>query len=607
MAISVDSTTNLNLIDAAEATTGWSFSGITKTSTSSASREGTNCVGGQVANNSYGYAWHTHGSSVNMTTAGNERVYIWVNSVGAGTYAQNGWMVLIGDGTNRRAYRVGGSDVVPFSVKGWYCLMLDTANLPTTYQQVAGGAPTLTAITQFGFGIYNVVAPSGNALNVFVDVVRYGSGIVVTSGATDDISLADVAAEDFSSTTGKAYGIVREIQPGVYGIQGDILWGDTAGNSIDWKETDAIVIFEDRVEGTGTNTKFQFSGQHSATGTFRVELGIAVASGDDETGRSGVTFFSANPTDQPIDFDFSDSDIEDVFLYGCAFTNMRGGTIAFSADATNGVSHHLSGCNFSGCSQVDTGRTVVRNCGFASTGDTTSALLWNANINVKNTDFIGNTVGAAIEHPEVSSSGFTYDNMLFSGNTYDIENSDNAATINAGSFVVGRGYKILTVGSTDYTLIGAADNNIGTKFEATGVGSGTGTATEVLLINATNGANPSAAKANNSGTNSDTLVQNAVILYVKVQDEDRQPIQDVQTSIYYVASPFMELMNEDTLVTGVAQETYNFGGTDVDVVVKARKSDELDNPRYQAYSAIQTITSDGLNLTVTLRETSLPI
>ena len=46
----------------------------------------------------------------------------------------------------------------------------------------------------------------------------------------------------------------------------------------------------------------------------------------------------------------------------------------------------------------------------------------------------------------------------------------------AGNFVIGERYKIVTVGTTDFTLIGSADNNVGTEFVATGVGSGTGTA-----------------------------------------------------------------------------------------------------------------------------------
>jgi hypothetical protein len=50
------------------------------------------------------------------------------------------------------------------------------------------------------------------------------------------------------------------------------------------------------------------------------------------------------------------------------------------------------------------------------------------------------------------------------------------APITAGSFVVDKQYKILSAGTTDFTLIGAADSNVGTVFTTTGVGAGTGTA-----------------------------------------------------------------------------------------------------------------------------------
>lgn len=52
----------------------------------------------------------------------------------------------------------------------------------------------------------------------------------------------------------------------------------------------------------------------------------------------------------------------------------------------------------------------------------------------------------------------------------------NRKTVNAGSFVIGREYQILTVGDTDFTAIGASANTVGINFTATGVGSGTGTA-----------------------------------------------------------------------------------------------------------------------------------
>jgi hypothetical protein len=57
------------------------------------------------------------------------------------------------------------------------------------------------------------------------------------------------------------------------------------------------------------------------------------------------------------------------------------------------------------------------------------------------------------------------------------------ATVTAGSFVVGQNYTILVPGTTDFTLIGAADNNPGTRFNATGVGSGTGTASQLGALN----------------------------------------------------------------------------------------------------------------------------
>lgn len=49
--------------------------------------------------------------------------------------------------------------------------------------------------------------------------------------------------------------------------------------------------------------------------------------------------------------------------------------------------------------------------------------------------------------------------------------------VTAGSFVTGVVYSITTVGTTDFTAIGASANTVGVEFRATGAGSGTGTAT----------------------------------------------------------------------------------------------------------------------------------
>jgi hypothetical protein len=58
-------------------------------------------------------------------------------------------------------------------------------------------------------------------------------------------------------------------------------------------------------------------------------------------------------------------------------------------------------------------------------------------------------------------------------------------TATAGAFVAANYYTILSIGTTDYTLIGASANTVGTLFQATGVGVGTGTAQLITTAAAT--------------------------------------------------------------------------------------------------------------------------
>ena len=59
--------------------------------------------------------------------------------------------------------------------------------------------------------------------------------------------------------------------------------------------------------------------------------------------------------------------------------------------------------------------------------------------------------------------------------------------VNAGLFVIGRRYAIVSAGSTSFTAIGAANNNPGTSFQATGAGTGDGQARELDVVQAANG------------------------------------------------------------------------------------------------------------------------
>lgn len=62
------------------------------------------------------------------------------------------------------------------------------------------------------------------------------------------------------------------------------------------------------------------------------------------------------------------------------------------------------------------------------------------------------------------------------GTFIDLTKISPNGTFTAGTFIVGATYKIVVKGTTVWTLIGSADNNVGTTFVATGVGAGTGQA-----------------------------------------------------------------------------------------------------------------------------------
>ena len=76
-----------------------------------------------------------------------------------------------------------------------------------------------------------------------------------------------------------------------------------------------------------------------------------------------------------------------------------------------------------------------------------------------------------VKHSENTDGTWTNDTLFNVEPNWD---SKYFPVINAGNFVIGQTYRINSVDTTDFTTVGAADNNIGTVFTATGVGTLTG-------------------------------------------------------------------------------------------------------------------------------------
>jgi len=108
---------------------------------------------------------------------------------------------------------------------------------------------------------------------------------------------------------------------------------------------------------------------------------------------------------------------------------------------------------------------------------TISNLLWgHGNVLYKDesTDTTCDTLIIKFTSTFVSCVEFSSDR--FASATYGKRYAPPSNKVLAGAFVNSRYYKISSIGTTDFTLIGAASNTVGLVFQATGIGTGNGTA-----------------------------------------------------------------------------------------------------------------------------------
>jgi hypothetical protein len=90
---------------------------------------------------------------------------------------------------------------------------------------------------------------------------------------------------------------------------------------------------------------------------------------------------------------------------------------------------------------------------------------------------LGTGWGAGPWSPTITSVLGNNPFTLVSGSSVvTVTQTANGYLTTAGNFVINEQYKIVSAGSTDFTLIGSSSNAVGTIFTATGVGTGSGTA-----------------------------------------------------------------------------------------------------------------------------------
>lgn len=632
------------------------------------------------------YDYYTaHSNTAWNLSASPTHIFIWgmvANAAGLATIGDAvngaGIRIYLTDGSGNTGYwHVGGSDTY---FGGWECFVVYSG---TAFDSNNGTDPTMTDIRHVGFDVYQIAKTTANAMNVWVDYLHYGAGITAYGGTSgDEIGLQEIY--DVSENTTNAYGVLKR-QAGSWVLQAPIAFGDSAGtNTVYYLDKNEIIIWADRPV---SSTHYKFSLAGNATGTTSViwgaKSGTVGISGCVISDNSGLEF----------DLNFSATNVDTVAMYGCTLIGY--GTI--TGNTSYETDKELLSCIFNVGGNIDINAMTLKF--FTIVGATIYGVqLDSTTFYINNGSLINCAVGLYCN----TIGSFGVSDIIFTGNTIDIENPNNATQVDAysdtngdtaiqvysGSItrvaqsfvgtagnlsrtifsleknasptgnIVAKLYSdatgpnaILATSNTvdvatlnagpanfgqvdfefedEYTLVvattywisveytgGDATNRLEVEVDnSTPAHSGTcetysGTWSSqtydeifyvnrdgIVKINATD-SNPS-TDDNTGAPPGATIIVSSVPLKVKVIDQLGSPIENVQTAVY-LTSDDSELMNEDTLTTGFAEDSFG-GTTPAACYIRCRKS-SVGNTRYINNSAVGTIESNsGLNVTITMR------
>lgn len=405
----------MTIINEADATTGWTGGSVA--ALSGFEREATACLGDNV-----GEGYLDTYLSVTSADRSATTYFAWLRSGNPHTEANNGFGIILGDGTDRIAYSVGGSDNYGHFVLGWSNFKLDTAfkaATPGDFRTLAGaeGSLTFTAITQVGVSIGYVSKANGNSENVFFDIIRRianGSAALTIGGGTTGArgTFAEIVAADVSTANQTAYGIFRTLVPGsksyemFYGCD----WGDSGTATTYFEDTDFQLYIVGTDMSTG-NMDVNILGNSTGTNHFRINNYTIV----------GV--------DTRSNWDLSGANIDLLDIENGTFTGLGTFTFATTVDANNVIWDNCLQINDSGVAVNLSGGSVLNSAVAADDG----AVLWN---NATDPDgFLddmtfskGTNAHHAIEFGLTAPTTITLVNQTYTG--FNASNGQNDSTIN---------------------------------------------------------------------------------------------------------------------------------------------------------------------------------
>jgi len=296
--------------------------------------------------------------------------------------------------------------------------------------------------------------------------IRNNSGLTLGVDGTFNISSTSTAAKVYNSAAGSSI----DIQTNRNGIPSTILRiidnkvGINKATPNEALDIDGNIAMSGALIVSNTTASTNLSnGSIRTTGGVSITKNIIVGDGADITGTLQTNGIQPKTTNT-----------YDLGTSLKRWNNVRAKTII--ADTIQGV---LDG-NISGNANTSTSLKNVTS--FQMAGDIVSpAIQFDGQIGsytkVFNTSLTSNIIASKSEpFPKVSKPNdyvLVYRPSLAASSAV-------TSTVAAGSFVTGTTYTIVSIGTTDFTLIGAVSNTVGIGFVATGPGTGTGTASSTV-------------------------------------------------------------------------------------------------------------------------------
>jgi hypothetical protein len=316
--------------------------------------------------------------------------------------AGGGYSLYVYDGTNETTKHVMfGSDTYP---GGWFYFWMAMASFIP--------APSYNQSLVERWGIYGYHHTSAkNAVNTWMDVLRYMDGYYMTGGTSGDkIDIIDVAVTDKTS----AYGIIQESR-GVYFGTGTVQVGN--GATTTWFEMDGEVLVFLAMPGDLRISEGLYLIDVTGSGCDAVITNCVLRS----AGTTNTTRFTLDFSDSDATVDFSNNSV--LFASTIGFHSGMTAT-SNTFDDCRQITH--AGANMNGC----TAKNYEGTAG-------TAALLYNVNTDpdgeMDDMTFVKGTAAThAIEFGSTAPSAVTLRDQIYTGYNAAHGNNDSTFYNNTG-------------------------------------------------------------------------------------------------------------------------------------------------------------------------------